>query len=281
MIEEKQTGASDRGVALALGSSFLGVYAHGGFLCGLNEAGIFPGHVAGSSAGALAGGFYAAGLRGASLEAEVLSAVLKRKYPDWLMPVRSAPQGLGILSGIMGGQRVVKHLKEVLPVSDISETPGVKLSISVTDLRASEGVFLTEGPLAESMMASCAVPVLFSGQKVGGRVYHDGGVVHVVPIAPFLSDPEIHTIIAHKIVHTGAAEGKRLAIKDAFVNGHHMLNDALLDYRKQEAERNGKRVIVLETECDHPGLFQTKAAKRRYFDQGFRTAEGILKQLEQ
>ncbi|MGJ8644981.1 MAG: patatin-like phospholipase family protein [Luteolibacter sp.] len=275
MSEDKEIGKPDRGVALALGSSFLGVYAHGGFLCGLNEAGIFPGHVAGSSAGALAGGFYAAGLRGEELEAEVLSSVLKRKYPDWMIPVRSFPQMFGKLSGIMGGEKVVKHLREVLPVSDISETPGVKLSLSVTDYRRQEAIFLTEGALADAMMASCAVPVLFSGQILNGREYHDGGVIHEVPIDPFISDPEIHTIIAHKIVHTRGATGKRLAVKDPFVNGYHMLNDALFEFRKQTAERNGKRVIVMKTQSKHPGLFQTKAAKKAFYDLGYRTAETI------
>jgi NTE family protein len=71
-------GKSDPGVALALGSAFLGMYAHAGFLCGLNQAGVFPGHIAGASAGAMAGGFYAAGLRDSELEAAILCGKLKR-----------------------------------------------------------------------------------------------------------------------------------------------------------------------------------------------------------
>lgn len=275
MSEGKKTGEPDEGVALALGASFLGVYAHGGFLCGLNDVGVFPGHVAGSSAGALAGGFYAAGLRGEALEAEVISPVLKRKYPDWLMPVRTFPQMFGRLSGLMGGGKVVKHLKEVLPVSDIAETPGVKLSLSVTDYRRREAVFLTEGGLAEAMMASCAVPLLFSGRVVNGREYHDGGVIHEVPIDPFISNGDIHTIIAHKIVHKHKRVGKRLAVKDPFVDGYHMLNDALFEFRKRDAERNGKRVIVMETQSRHPGLFQSKTSKKAFYELGYKTAKTI------
>ena len=275
----EETGQADSGVALALGSSFLGVYAHGGFLRGLNESGIFPGHVAGSSAGALAGGFYAAGLRGDALEAEVLSPVLKRKYPDWKIPVRTLPQIFGKLTGMMGGEKVVAHLREVLPVADISKTPGVKLSLSVTDYRRKEALFLTEGGLAEAMMASCAVPLLFSGQMVGGREYYDGGVMHELPIEPFVSDPEIHTIIVHKISHERRAAGKWLAVKDPIVNGYHMLNDALFELRRTEAERNGKRVVVMETRSKHPGLFQSKAEKKGFYDQGLRTAGGVAEIL--
>ena len=54
-----------------------------------------------------------------------------------------------------------------------------------------------------------------------------------------------------------------------------MLNDALFEFRRTACERNGKRVIVIETEHPSPGLFQTKAAKKRYFDEGFRSGLGI------
>lgn len=281
MMDTSQQPASDPGIALALGSAFLGVYAHGGLLCGLNRAEIFPGHIAGASAGALAGGFYAAGLRESALEEAVLSAALKRSYPDFLMPIRGAPLGVGILSGMMGGKRVVRHLKSVLPVAAIEETPGVKLSIAVTDLRRSEGVFLTRGPLAEAIMASCAVPILFSGQDIGGRKFHDGGIIHDIPLEVFVTDPAIHTVIIHKISYPSGEEKKYLGIKDAFINGHHMLNDALLEHRIRDAERNGKRVILLETLHPHPGLLQSKATKKRYFEDGLRTGSSISGKITQ
>ncbi len=265
----------DPGIALALGSAFLGVYAHGGLLCGLNRAGVFPGHIAGASAGALAGGFYAAGLRGAALEDAVLSPALKKSYPDLWMPIRGAPLGIGILSGMMGGKRVVRHLRKALPVAGIGETPGVKLSIAVTDLQRSHALFLTEGPLAEAIMASCAVPILFSGQPIGGRKYHDGGIVHDMPIEPFLNDPEIHTVIMHRITYPGGEGKKHLCIKQAFINGHHMLRDALHEHRLRLALQNAKRVILLETTHAHPGLLQSKATKKRYFEDGRRTGSSI------
>jgi NTE family protein len=278
MMEAPPQPAPDPGIALALGSAFLGVYAHGGFLCGLNRAGIFPGHIAGASAGALAGGFYAAGLRGSDLEEAVLSPALKKSYPDLWMPIRGAPLGIGILSGMMGGKRVVRHLRSVLPVAAIEETPDVKLSIAVTDLRRSESAFLTGGPLAESIMASCAVPILFSGQEVGGRKYHDGGIIHDIPLEPFVSDPEIHTVIIHRISYPDRDASKHLSIRQAFINGHHMLRDALHEHRVRRAEANGKRVILLETTHPHPGLFQSKATKKRYFEDGHRTGSTISQQ---
>ncbi|MFD2256832.1 patatin-like phospholipase family protein [Luteolibacter algae] len=267
----------DPGIALVLGSAFLGVYAHGGFICELNRQGIFPGKVAGSSAGALAGGFYAAGLRGQELEAATLSGALKRAYPDWLIPIRGAPLGIGVLTGMMNGKKVVEHLKRELPVANIEDAPGVRLQIAVTDLRKSTGEFLSEGPLAEAIMASCAVPILFTGQHLEGRVFHDGGILHGVPLEPYIADPAVHTIIVHDISYPrqSAAADKRLGIKEVFINGHHMLNDALTEHRIREAERNHKRVIFLETHHPSPGFFQSAKKKKRYFIDGARTASAV------
>jgi len=280
MSDSTPSHPSDPGIAVALSSAFLGVYAHGGFLCGLNQAGIFPGHIAGASAGALAGGFYAAGFRGPALEETVLSATLKKSYFDLLMFIRGAPLSIGILTGIMGGKRVVRHLKSVLPVAAIEETPEVKLSIAVTDLRRSEALFLTSGPLAESIMASCAVPILFSGQDIGGRKYHDGGITNEIPLEPFTADPAIHTIIIHKIIYPGDEKKNYLSIRAAFINGHNMLNDALQERRQKEAESNGKRVIILETRHTHPGILQSKATKKRCFEDGYRTGSSISNEIK-
>ncbi len=267
-----QENPADTGIAVALGSAFLGVYAHGGFLCGLNEAGIHPGHVSGSSAGAIAGGFYAAGFRGEKLREAVTSSALKRSYPDFGILYRGAPMFfIGKLTGLMHGKRVIRHLKEELQCELIENTTSAKLSIAVTDLRKLESKFLTTGPLAESIMASCSVPILFTGQTIAGTEFHDGGILHELPIDPFVNDPEIHTIIVHSISNPSKSSGKHLGVSSPFSHGHKMLNRSLTDMRIREAERNGKRVIFVETTHPHPGLFQSAATKRKFFDEGHTT----------
>lgn len=260
---------TDPGIALALGSAFLGVYAHGGFLCGLSEAGVHPGHVAGASAGAIAGGFYAVGFRGEKLRDAVLSPVLKSSYPDPGMIFRGAPMFfVGKLTGLMNGKRVIRHLRQELDCERIEDTPSAKLSIAVSDLRKIEGKFLTTGPLAEAIMASCSVPILFTGQTIDGTEYHDGGILHELPMEPFIHDPAIHTIIVHAVSNPRKTSNKHLGVSSAFSHGHEMLNGALTAYRTKEAEKNGKRVIFVETNHPHPGLLQSAATKRRYFEEG-------------
>lgn len=267
---------ADPGIALALGSAFLGVYAHGGFLCGLNAAGICPGHVSGASAGAIAGGFYAAGFRGEKLRDAVLSPALKRSYPDAGMVFRSAPMFfIGKLTGMMNGKHVIRHLRQALECERIEDTTSAKLSIAVSDLRRIEGKFLTTGPLAESIMASCSVPILFTGQTVNGTEYHDGGILHELPMEPFVNDPAIHTIIVHAVSNPKRASSKHFGVTSAFSHGREMLNRALTAHRAKEAEKNGKRVIFVETTHPHPGIFQSAATKQRYFDEGHATGLSV------
>ena len=128
-------------------------------------------------------------------------------------------------------------------------------------------------------MASCAVPILFTGPDIAGNKYHDGGIIHDLPIEPFLTDPGIHKVIIHRIPYPGGNGRKLLGIKQAFINGHHMLRDALHEHRMKLAEANGKRVILLETSHRHPGLLQSKATKKRYFEDGHRTGSTISQQL--
>ncbi len=271
---------SDPGIALALGSAFLGVYAHGGFLCGLNEVGIFPGHVSGASAGAIAGGFYAVGFRGEKLRGAVISPALKRSFNDSGIVFRGAPMLLmGRLTGLMNGKGVIRHMRKELNCERIEDATSAKLSIAVTDLRALEGKFLTTGPLAEAIMASCSVPILFQGQKVDGTEFHDGGILHENPIEHYINDPAIHTIIVHAVSNPPQGARKHLSVSNVFSLSHKMLNRELTNYRIKEAERNGKRMIFTETIHPHPGLFQTAATKQKYFDQGHATGLSITKKF--
>ena len=91
--------------AVVLGSSFLGVYAHAGFLNGLARAGFAPGRIAGASAGAIAGALYASGLRGEALRDAALDVKLRRSFVDagWVLRLPGVLTSLwasGLFSGV-------------------------------------------------------------------------------------------------------------------------------------------------------------------------------------
>jgi NTE family protein len=149
---------------LALSSGFFGFFAHAGMVSVLEEEGLLPARIRGSSAGALAGGLWAAGVPARRIREELL-AVRREDFWD------PAP-GLGLLRGA----RFRARLESILPVRRIEECP-MPAAFSAFDLWARRTAVLRQGPLAPAIQASCAAPFLFHPVRIGGRTYLDGGVL--------------------------------------------------------------------------------------------------------
>lgn len=247
-------------LAVSLGSSFLGVYAHAGFLAGLAAAGLQPARIAGASAGALAGAFHACGLRGDALREAALDPALRWSFADagalWRLP--------GVLtafwsSGVFSGRRAIRHLRDLLGERDLA---GLPLEIAVTDARHHCPRILREGPLAELLMASCAVPGLFAIQNVGAERYLDGGIASEAPFEHWLDDPEIDVIVVHRIrheEHSGPAVNWE-TVASAIGIAHQTVCGELHRHRRELARLKGKRLIEVETLTPFPGLLSQRLA---------------------
>ena len=149
---------------LAMSSGFFGFFAHTGMLRALVERGLAPSHVAGSSAGALVGGAFAAGVPPAELAA-ILQRLERAQFWD------PAP-GIGLLAG----KKFDRLLRELLPVASIDRC-GVPVAISVFDILARRTAVLARGDLAAAIRASCAVPAMFHPVWIERRPYWDGGIL--------------------------------------------------------------------------------------------------------
>ena len=263
---------TDPGIALSLGSAFLGYDTHAGFLSGLNQCGIFPGKTSGASAGALAAALYAAGLCDNDLQEFLLSPRFKRAFLDPGFLYRWFPSlVLGQPVGLLSGKNMVNFLTKELPVQQIEDCPNTKLSISVSNLRKQEHPALTTGPLAKAIMASCSVPLLFSEQEINGERYFDGGILQEVPIDHFLDDPEIHTIIVHRVTYPSPKKKRFFFVHDIFTSSHHTLTASILSHQKREAQFRGKKLIFLETTHSHPGIFPKRSLREEFFQSGMET----------
>jgi len=149
---------------LVLSSGFFGFYAHAGFVSVLEEERLWPTRICGSSAGALVGGLWAAGVPARRLREELLAL---RRAHFW-----DASPGLGLLRGA----RFRARLEALAPARTFEECR-VPLAVSALDLLARRTVILREGELAPALHASCAAPFLFQPVRIGGRLYLDGGVL--------------------------------------------------------------------------------------------------------
>jgi len=149
---------------LAMSSGFFSFYAHTGMLGALLDRGLAPAHVAGSSAGAMVGGLWAAGV-----EPAATGAFLNRLRRDdfWDPSV-----GLGVLRG----RKFDALLRSILPHTSI-ENCRVPVRISVFDILKRRTTVLTRGDLSDAIRASCCVPGMFHPVWIEGRPYWDGGIL--------------------------------------------------------------------------------------------------------
>lgn len=149
---------------LAMSSGFFGFFAHTGMLSVLEDAGLLPERVSGSSAGALVAGLWAAGLDAPRLDAELTRLRRQDFWDPW--------PGLGLLRG----RRFRARIEQLLPVRDFAACR-VPLAVSVFDVLSRATRVLDRGELAPAIQASCTLPVLFQPTWHQGRPLLDGGIL--------------------------------------------------------------------------------------------------------
>ncbi|MFA7330530.1 MAG: patatin-like phospholipase family protein [Candidatus Delongbacteria bacterium] len=156
--------------ALALGGGAALGYAHLGVLEVLEEEGLRPDLVLGTSIGSIMGGLYCAGLSPAEIANRAEGMNLWRIGDlQWA--------GLGLLEW----NKVRRQLAPLLLVQRLEDCP-LPLICVATDLASGERVMLRRGPLLEAMLASATVPGLFEPIVWEGRLLVDGGLTDEVPV---------------------------------------------------------------------------------------------------
>lgn len=159
-------------IGLALGGGSARGWAHFGVIRALEEAGIKPDLVCGTSIGALVGAAYAAGDMDA-LEEWVRS--LSRKDVIGLMDVR-------LSSGILKGERLMNFFRANFREQSIEEL-SMPFGAVATSLQSGAEVWLRKGSTLDAVRASIALPGLFSPVVHDGKVVVDGGLVNPVPVS--------------------------------------------------------------------------------------------------
>ncbi|CAD5366480.1 Esterase [Rubrivivax sp. A210] len=157
-------------IGLALGGGAARGFAHIGVIQVLEEAGIRPALVAGTSAGSLVAALYAAGKTGAELESLALT-MDEGAITDWAFPTR----------GLIRGEALARFVREHTKGRSIEQLP-LPLGIVATDLDSGAAILFQRGDTGAAVRASSAVPAVFQPVKIGEREYVDGGLVSPVPV---------------------------------------------------------------------------------------------------
>jgi len=170
-------------VVLVLSGGGMKAMAQVGVLRAMDEAGLKPAEVVGTSAGALVGALVASGFSYEEIVPRVFGvgrhelAALAR----WSVLAR----GLGAAS-VLKPQPVRALLARLLPVHTFG---ALRLPLRVTAVDADSGELVvfgaggrTDCSVVEAVMASMSLPVYLPPVVIGGRRYLDGGLLEVLPL---------------------------------------------------------------------------------------------------
>lgn len=163
---------SNKKIGIALSGGGVRGISHLGVLKALNEAGIFPTRVSGTSAGAIVGTMYCYGYS----PDEIFQIIKDTNYLKFLRPAISW-KGLlkmDILQSLYG---------QYLAENSFSNLK-IPLTIAATDIGRGKAVYFSEGELILPLMASTCIPGMFDPIMINGNFYVDGGVLNNLPVEP-------------------------------------------------------------------------------------------------
>jgi len=153
----------------------------------LEELGIKPSIISGSSVGAIVGAFYAAGFTSKEMR-DILNQLINPKRDsvfDFLLKsdivklfTMFDPQF--IKSGFIKGEKFQRFMESNLKVSRFEEL-NIPLKIVATDYWKKEEVVFDRGELIQAIKASYSLPGLFTPVKIRNRILIDGGAVNPLP----------------------------------------------------------------------------------------------------
>jgi len=180
--------------------------AHIGVLKAMEEAGLTPDYITGTSMGSIIGGLYSIGYSADELK-EIVEGVNwdlvltnkiplnkvtfeeKRFYGRYLLDFYLKDKKIQFPSGVIEGQALMELFTKVTrPVHDITDFNDFPIPFAcvASNIVTGEPVVLNKGSLAQSMRASMAIPTFFTPVKIDGKLLVDGGLVRNVPVPEVL-----------------------------------------------------------------------------------------------
>lgn len=248
-------------IGLALGGGAARGFAHVGVIQVLEEAGIKPALVAGTSAGSLVAALYASGRSGGQLQ-QVALEMDEAAFADWTMPLFNR--------GMLRGEALARYVNAQVG-SKLIENMALPLGIVATDLASGQGVLFQRGDTGTAVRASSAVPAVFLPVKVGTHEFVDGGLVSPVPVR-YAKQMGAELVIAVDISSApeGNPSGDALQV---LLQTFAIMGKSINSWELREADLVVRPALVGVRSADF-------AARRRAIDAGRAAMQALLPQLK-
>ena len=222
-------------IGLALGGGSARGMSHIGVFQALEKHRIPIDVISGSSAGALIGSAYAAGVSVKEIEQAVLKwgsklGLLRLTVPDFFDPnyytktlAKSfgsrknawEPQLFRLGTGVFSGVQVDKLFRHVVGDPDFSELD-IPLLVTALDINTGEEIVFKQGSVRMAVRASISLPGIFTPVAYQGRLLIDGSIADPVPVNP-LADHGVNLVIAVNV--TPSLQDSLKSLRDSKKHG--------------------------------------------------------------
>jgi NTE family protein len=166
-------------IGLVLSGGGVRGISHIGFIQFLLENNIKPTRVSGTSAGALVAALYAYGYS----PKEMLAFFHETPLLKLSLYAKNKP-------GIMDSDKYILFFRKYF-INDSFESLKYPLTVTATNLLTGRLDYFNTGELVKPLIASSALPPVFSPMEINGSIYSDGGVLNNFPIEPLKKDCDI------------------------------------------------------------------------------------------
>ncbi|MGM0677564.1 MAG: patatin-like phospholipase family protein [Pseudomonadota bacterium] len=203
---DEGTGEGPR-IGLALGSGGARGVAHVLVFELLEELGLRPHQIAGTSIGAIMGSLYASSMSASQVRDVMEQLILDDEDNNWFENLFNGSwthwidfiEPFGGKGGLLRSKAFVEHLAKATGVNAFEELK-IPLKVVATDYWDRSPAVFEAGPLWPAIQASMAMPGLFHPVAHDGRVLVDGGLTNPVPYDLLLDDCDL--VIAVNVLGT-------------------------------------------------------------------------------
>lgn len=158
-------------LGIAFGGGGVRGFMHLGVLKALEEEGIKPGVVGGTSAGAIAATLYASGMTFEEMEAAIEEVGIS-DMADFVV----SPKGL------VNGKKLSEWINSQVGYDDLTDMP-IPVAVTATNLTTQQVVIIRSGNPGHAVQTSSTIPGAFVPVENQGDILVDGGVLSVIPVA--------------------------------------------------------------------------------------------------
>ncbi|MGE5309422.1 MAG: patatin-like phospholipase family protein [Deltaproteobacteria bacterium] len=253
----------DRLIGLALGVGVAYGFCHIGVLKVIEEEKIPIDIVSGSSMGAVIAALWATGNSSAEIQ-QRLTKEFREPTHIWSLLDFTFP-----LLGFVKGDKLYRFLKRQIGNATFRDVK-VPLKIVASEVKRKESRVLDQGTIVDAVMASCAMPGVFTPFRLNQEMLFDGGVINPLPTEPLLEagakkiiavnvTPSREDILSHYEELKESLSGKKPAswfrikdyLKDKFKNN--LLDSIFSSFEIMQSEVARKEALLADVVL-HPDL---------------------------